>query len=239
MSWYRRSLAIDPTSALAACGAGNLFLGLRQPGEAEKYFRLAVKSAPRESIGYVAMASLMSMTGRKTEAEEWLAKARQLDPDSGAAAAVAARDLARSGKRTEALAILERAHAHDSTSFAVEATIGAIRIQDREWAAAEPYLRKAASLRSADPVIWDNLGVALAHMDRRPEAASCFEKSLALDPARTQASLNLGAVLLAEGNPVRALALAEEILRRNPSLPRALELRRKAEAALPRNAAGR
>ena len=238
LSWYRRALAIDPTNA-AACGAGNLLKRHGDLDEAEKYFREAVRAAPHQALGYVHMASLMTARGRRAEAEEWLAKAHSAEPDSGLTAAGTARDLVRAGKRAEALAILERAHSHDSTSPAVESMIGDLRIQQRDWAGAEPYLRRTVNLRRTDAVSWDNLGAALAHLNQLIEAKSCFEKFLSLDPGRTQAALNLGTLELAEGNPRRALSLAEDVLHRNPSLVQAAPLRDKAAAALPRSGRGR
>ncbi|MGH9442412.1 MAG: tetratricopeptide repeat protein, partial [Thermoanaerobaculia bacterium] len=232
LTQYRRALEIQPADAAAAFGAGSIFTVQGRPQEAERFFQLAIKADPRDVRGYLGMGNLKASTRHLDEAEKWLRRALEIDPNSGMATAALARvDLA-SGRRAEALALLERADQHDPNRHDVEALLGVLKAQTAEWDQAALHLKRAVDLDPADAASWDDLGVAYLRLNRLPEAAHCFETSLARNPAGIQASLNLGSLVFAQGDARRALSLAQEVLRRDPTLPRALALRAKAASAL-------
>src|SRR5271165_137188 len=81
-------------------------------------------------------------------------------------------------------------------------------IQKRDFAAAEPLLRKVVASDPANYVAWFDLGFAENGLGKTDESIAAYRKSVSAKPDVFEANLNLGIQLAKEGQPD-----AEEFLR--------------------------
>jgi tetratricopeptide (TPR) repeat protein len=72
-----------------------------------------------------------------------------------------------------------------------------------DWSAAEAAYEVCVQLNPSFAV-FSNMGVALAHMGRMPEAITSYTKALALDPSNTHVEFNLSVALVEAGNYTQA-----------------------------------
>ena len=89
--------------------------------------------------------------------------------------------------------------------------------QERRYGETEPLCRAAIALGDRDTRWWELLGAALIGNSRPAEACECFERVVALEPARPGAHTNLAEALRASGRPERAVDECEQALRLEPA----------------------
>jgi tetratricopeptide (TPR) repeat protein len=94
-------------------------------------------------------------------------------------------------------------------------------IQASTWRNSTTLFEHALAVTQGNYVAHNNLGVALRHAGRRPEAFAHFEEAIRLWPQDPEAQSNFGEALLTSGRPEEAVPHILEALRLNPSLPEA------------------
>jgi protein O-mannosyl-transferase len=94
--------------------------------------------------------------------------------------------------------------------------LGTIMLQQRDFAKALEQFNLALQTKQQDPMIWNGLGMAKAHLGRMDEAISNYRHALSLDPNYGYALANLGAVLLAQKKYDEAIEMCERALRLRP-----------------------
>ncbi len=80
-----------------------------------------------------------------------------------------------------------------------------------DWAAAEPYFRRATELDPLHGPAWNALGVAAMYRNAPGEAVVFFERALAGAPERREWLRNLAAACRAAGDPARAAGLERRL----------------------------
>lgn len=91
---------------------------------------------------------------------------------------------------------------HATNSEVVPAVTDAeAAIDKKDYAAAEPLLRKAVSENPGDYRAWFDLGFVLNAMGRKDEATEAYRKSVAANPSVFESNLNLGLMLAQAGDP--------------------------------------
>jgi predicted TPR repeat methyltransferase len=83
---------------------------------------------------------------------------------------------------------------------------GSLASQGRDLRQAEAHYRQLLAEQPGRADVWHRLGGVLHAAGRTGEAATCFERALALDPTHAAACLNLADALLDLGDHDRALA---------------------------------
>lgn len=73
--------------------------------------------------------------------------------------------------------------------------LGAACLQHADFKRGETYLQKALALLPKHPDIWSNLALALNHLGRPLEAATCYQRILELRPEDANAYIQLGNAL--------------------------------------------
>jgi tetratricopeptide (TPR) repeat protein len=94
--------------------------------------------------------------------------------------------------------------------------LGTMMLQQRDFAKALEQFNLALQTKQQDPMIWNGLGMAKAHLGRMDEAISNYRHALSLDPNYGYALANLGAVLLAQEKYDEAIEMCERALRLRP-----------------------
>src|SRR5438067_2153463 len=105
---------------------------------------------------------------------------------------------------------VEPAHAHTLH------LLGLIEHQRGRSDEAIEHIRTAIMRDGRDPAFHHNLGNILRALGRLAEAASCYERALALAPTAVDTLYNLGNTCQDLGQPERAAAYFERALRLNP-----------------------
>ncbi|WP_298873099.1 tetratricopeptide repeat protein [uncultured Bradyrhizobium sp.] len=95
--------------------------------------------------------------------------------------------------------------------------LGLLHIQRGNFADAEPLLKKAARVDSANPDVLFNYANVLRALDKTDEALDWLAKAIALSPNFAHAHLNRGAILLGRKEPRPAIAEFDRAIAIAPS----------------------
>lgn len=117
-------------------------------------------------------------------------------PESGEAELALVRTLRGMNRRTEAIDSLEAFlghHPQKSPQYASWA--GILRDENGQWAAGEPWHRKAIELAASEDSLHNNLGYNLLMQKKNEEAAGEFREAVRLNPRSSVARNNLGLAL--------------------------------------------
>ena len=98
--------------------------------------------------------------------------------------------------------------------------LGNINFDQRNFAEATEFYKKALTIRPDDIDVRTDLGTMLFYQNRYDEAITELNRTLSVNPAHGQALFNLGVVLLhGKNNPQAALQVWEKLVATNPSFP--------------------
>jgi tetratricopeptide (TPR) repeat protein len=99
--------------------------------------------------------------------------------------------------------------------------LGTAYAENGRWEEAVASYRKALALPTlaVPDLVHQNLGLALYHLKRYPEAESSLRFAISLDPRLQAAYYNLGLVLMAENRPLEARAAFRQARQLGPDSP--------------------
>lgn len=168
---YERAATLVPNYSTLEINRGIVEGQLGNDAVAEGHFQRALALNADHNAHYY-YARWLSGRGRRAEALEHVRIARQMAPGFADAQTLQTR--------------LEQASPYDEAFHAGLAAIGR-----KDWPAAVSLNQEAlrANPRSADA--YNNLGWALAQLNRRDEAIRAYEQALAIDPRHERARNNL------------------------------------------------
>jgi len=156
---------------------------------------------PRNAIAAQLMGLALKDSGDWSEGERWLRFSIELEPNQGEFHANLGNLLRKREKYAAAAAAYERAldllPTHRPARRGLALTLNDLK----RYSEAEAHCRLLLSGDEGDAEAWDILGLALANLDRLPEAESAHRRAVALDPLNKVAQHNLGAVLVAQDRP--------------------------------------
>jgi tetratricopeptide (TPR) repeat protein len=175
----------DPAITLAMAG---LLAKSGDPSGAEPlYLKLAETGNDQATEGLI---SLYLKQKRLTDAESWLRKYLAKNPQSLPAQAQLGRVLAAQGKLKEGLALLE-ALPSVTDDPASARQLADLYMQDKQYAPAAALYQKLLGRSPRDPELHWNLGSALLHEHKYPEAQDELLKALQLKPSLADAYFEL------------------------------------------------
>lgn len=179
----------QPVAAAAVCGA-------------------ILAREPRNAIAAQLLGLALKDAGDWTEGERWLRFSIELEPNHGEFHANLGNLLRKREKYAAAVVAYQRAlelfPGHRPARRGLALTLNDLK----RSAEAEAQCQILLSDEQADAEAWDILGLALANLDRLPEAENAHRHAVALDPQNKVAQHNLAAVLVAQDKP-EALAAIE------------------------------
>jgi len=191
----RSGLADDPNDIELLNIAGICAASLEDPGDAERYWRQAIASAPDTAQVHYNLGLLQGKLNRTNEAEQSYRKAIGLDPGNGEAHNNLGLLLAKCRQKTEAESCYRRAIGLDPGNSRAYSNLGILLAADNRREEAETCYRQALALQPEEGEILCNLGVLLASQRRDEEALQCYGKAIELDPGNAAAFSNLGIFL--------------------------------------------
>jgi serine/threonine-protein kinase len=90
-----------------------------------------------------------------------------------------------------------------------------------QWKEAVRFLTAALALRPTSTIVYNNLGIALAHQQDLKGAIAAFHKALAINPRDTWQYVNLGFALDQQKKPKAAIAAFHKAIKIDPKFARA------------------
>jgi tetratricopeptide (TPR) repeat protein len=140
---------------------------------------------------------------------------RDLPGSGGGQPSLAADPVAR-----QKLSDLEAAVAKEPKNAELLVQLGNAAYDTEDWQKAVESYEKALKLRSADPNVLTDLGVAYRNSGNVDKALAMFTQASALDPNHWPAQFNLAIVYgIDKGDPKRALGILTKLRKDHPEIP--------------------
>jgi arylsulfatase A-like enzyme/Flp pilus assembly protein TadD len=230
---YEKAIELRPEDPENHWRHGTVALKAGDKKTAESDFRQSVAHDPTFEEGRLALARLLSETGRSAEAvellggagsasakaalaEAYLAEERYgearalleealtLDPENTRALALLGPVYGRAGELEMAASTLEKAVALGETSPEIRRNLALVYMQQGKLPRAIAELEKASGEAPSDPAIWFALGNAHLRARNGGRAAQAFERALALRVDWPEATFNLALAYQSTGQSKKA-----------------------------------
>ncbi len=210
---YAQAVALAPDDARPWRLLGVAALQTGEIEAARGLIERALRIDPGDAAACAALGNIEELAGNRPAALAAYRIAHDLDPGLAVAGAGRARVALQTGAAAEAIAVAEDALARGCAEASLLVTLGAARLETRDYAgAAAASLAAVRAAAHADA--FANLGAACIHLGKAATAIQACEAALQLDPAHAQAANNLGIALKARGS----LAAAEAAFARSSAL---------------------
>jgi predicted O-linked N-acetylglucosamine transferase (SPINDLY family) len=213
---YRAAAALDDTLADPHARLGELMALHGRWPEAESSLRSAAALNPRDADVQHKWATALRRLGRAPESVEAYRRAVALKPGDIEMEYHFGTALLESGRAAEAREQFRRtfAAAHKDPPVLAKLGVTLTPIVPNE---AIEALRSASARMPADAHVTNDLGFALAQVNRMDDAVAAFREAVRRQPAFAAAHSNLANALQALGCIEEAIASVREAIRLNPS----------------------
>jgi Flp pilus assembly protein TadD len=183
------------------------------PADAIAFLAQAVAEGPENAEYHAVYGQALWAMGSKDEALAQTAEAARLDPAAWRVQYASMLDFA--GQKAQATAEYEAIIESQPTAEMLLA-LGQLASRNKDYGRAVTALTKAAEMRSADPKIAKELGIALEASGDRAGASRAFAAVLQADPADVAVRGRLAENLLQQGNAAEAINVYQAGLQRDP-----------------------
>ena len=221
--WTAKAEQGHPRPGVLHFRVARLLLLHRQVDAAIRHFEKASAIDPSQPEVEYGLGQALVDGGRSTEAIPHLQRALKAGVRVDLAGFDLARAQAATGDRTGAVRTLQSVRPENEQDAESWYTLGQLAMQLQAPALAETFLERAIAAAPGASKPRQDLGLALAMMNRYAEAVPQFEQGVLLDPADPAAQLNLAVAYAQVGRIVDARAHAEAALRLKPDYPKARE----------------
>ena len=176
---YQKAAELNPGNADAVLSAGELLEKQGDAVGAEKQYLAAAQM--NNNQGVERLVDFYLRQKRLADAETWLRKYLASNPQNAAAQAQLGRILAAEGKTQDAIAALEPINnaSHDP---AVSRELASLYLEAKQYDAAANILQDLVQKYPSDAQLRFDLGSALLHQRKYPEAEAELIKALNMNP---------------------------------------------------------
>ena len=212
---YRRGLDVDSKNGALYFRLAILKQRQKRPGEAEAIYHHWIHVVPNDVGAYVALAQLYGTIGRLKEALESYQRARQVDSSSMVAREALIAFYLETNRLNEAgleIGGLLKQYPRSIGGRVLEARLHLLQGEAQEAMSVLQELGREAP-RSA--TVQQYLGVALARVNRLPEALAALKEARTLDPESSDIRTNLAQVYLLQGSVYPAITEGEAAIQFN------------------------
>jgi FimV-like protein len=205
-----------PDNSKAHLAVGHIHLEAGRYGPARHHLERAVALSPGSTDGWTNLGGLEAALENHSAALRNFERALAIVPDSVFALVSAGREQGKLGRAVEAERTLRRA-----LKVAPRDPEGANQLglllaaQNRTAEAAECFQQAIAAERDHSGAI-NNLGVLYVRMQKIQDAIAAFRYGIEVSPDEEIFYLNLARAYVASGDPVKARAILEQLLERQP-----------------------
>lgn len=176
---YQKAIELNPVNADAVLGAGKMMEAQGDTAGAEKQYLSAAQSG--NAGGLEQLIKLYLKEKRFSDAESWLRKYIAANPENAAAQVQFARILEAEDKTQDAISALEAVN-NASPNPAISRELSSLYLEAKQYDAAAKLLQDLVQKNPADGQLHCNLGTALLHQHKYPEAEAELLQGLKIDP---------------------------------------------------------
>ena len=225
LTYYQVTLAAEPEGAGLRLNLGAVYWNRMQPGEAEREWREALKTAPDSAFLLNNMGLVHAGKKQYEEAIDCFRRAMRLRPNYTDAHLNLGRIYEETGKRTEAEIQLRTAVALAPLSVQTRNELGNFYLTAGRLAEAEAQFR--ASLENIpSPAAYDAVGDIKTRQGRPDLAEEAYRQALTLEDLDSHAHFGLAGIMEAAGrrdDAVRQYQMGVRVDPLNPEARAALE----------------
>ncbi len=180
-AWHL-ALSLDEHCYQACIELANSYRDEGRTGEAEKYYKHAIRLRPGYPMAYGNLAYFYNLNGRYDEALDLYGKVTELAPGNSDGFNNLGSMYWKKGDLEKARAMFEKANAIQPDAD-VQSNLATLYFYEGEYRKALPLFSAVAS-KSEDYIIWGNLADTCRQLpDRRHEAGAAYEKAVTLTQA--------------------------------------------------------
>ena len=179
---WRQALSLDERSYRACIGLANSCRDQGWTGEAEKYYKQAIRLRPGYPMAYENLAFFYNLKGRYEEALDLYAKVTELAPDDIHSFNNLGTMYWKKGDLKNAKAIFEKANAI-APDAAVQSNLATIYFYEGQYRKALPLFSSLAR-ETGEYIMWGNLADTYRQLpDLKRDAGPAYKKAIALAEA--------------------------------------------------------
>ena len=199
-----------------------VYSGLKDNDRAEECFRQAMELAPEDPNAPEQFGQFCLTLERYDRAGELFQKAIAMAGATEALSIQLASALTGAGRWSEAAGLYADLAARGSASGEILNDLGNCYYKMEDYAAAETYYQQAMECSSVPGVVYRNLGLTRARLDKPKEAIWALEKYLQIEPSEHDFLHVVGDLYAKMGHFDSAMSYYEKYLQQKPNDPLAL-----------------
>ena len=220
----RRALALNERNWFAHNLLGVALFQDQRIHLAESHFRRSLELYDGSMHAHANLAKTRAALGDFAEAAREYRRAIRLSPETWSYRKDLSVVLERGGSVDEAAQVLEDATLSAPNPAAVLTDLAELHMRHEQWAKALDVQQRLARDTPDDPMLLNNMGVALYRLKRYAQAEARFRETLDLDPAWVDPRVHLAGALFRQGRYDEAEAEVRRALATTPDHPGALKL---------------
>lgn len=225
LEYYQKSIKLQP-SLEKLIAMGSIYGEQKKFGDAEMILKRALQMYPHSAEAYHNLGIVYLLTGEDPKAEESFLEAARLDKQFWMPRkAFLARYYLEKGEVDKAEPIVRRLYARHPRDGKSNYLMGKFEERKGNKKEAFDFYEKAAYAIIPSKRAVDRLSITWLNAGEFPRMENLFQYLLKKEPENIDFRLNLANALLAQGKNKEALNEAEKVLRLNPDMKDALELK--------------
>lgn len=185
---YSHMVAVNPNSPAGFLNLGFILKQQNYYQDAERYFRLALRTDPSIVDAYYLLGTIAHASGRLAEAIEHYRRALELKPDFEIVYGELCLLLFQIGQDESAKKVIKQGLSLYPQSARFHCYLGNLYFYEKELEKAVACYLKALSIQSDYVEAITNLGKVFGEQGNIDEAIVCYRKALALEPGSAEAN---------------------------------------------------
>jgi Flp pilus assembly protein TadD len=209
---YRQTMTSHPNNPVVANGLADTLKAQERYAEAEALYRQTMTSHPNDAVVANGLADTLKAQERYAEAETLYRQTMTSHPNDAVVASGLADTLKAQERYAEAEALYRQTMtSHPNNPVVANGLADTLKAQER-YAEAETLYRATLAVHRADAVALHALANLLRIQGRTAEALDALDTIRTSNPRQLRYVAHLKAVIIADDDPERALALLESSL---------------------------
>jgi tetratricopeptide (TPR) repeat protein len=218
---YKKVLDKNPNVREALLAMGNMALEKKDLNEADKYFSLLLKLAPKSPVPYYKKGIVKRLEKKTAEAESLFEKSLEANVDYTPALIQSLDPLLKKKKLNEAISRVRQQIKKTPGNSDYYILLGKLYTIRKDYSNARKNYEKAFEINPNSQQALFNLGRLEQSRGSLDKALANYQKMRALDPDNPRIALLVAMTFEQKGEHKKARDIYEEILDRNPEVPMA------------------
>lgn len=216
---FEKALALDPGYHAAVSNLVRMDVTDNRADAAKQRLVQFLEKNKKSASAMNDLADLALKAGRTAEATEWLEKASAENPGVAGPVIRLGNHYLSIGEPQKALTLARKHLAAEASNAELLELLGRAQVANKDHAGALDTYGKLAGLLPQSGMVRLRLAGVQLLMNNTAGATTNLEKALALEPNLVDAHVALAEVAMRGGKPDQAIAMAQQLQKRQPTLP--------------------